>query len=88
MMQLAQKLIAAYLIAVAAVVAVDFIFRHFYFRSVDIDPMLGWLMAFAVVAALVVRYRQKVDLDRRGPDDSTTREYMEVNIAVYPRFPT
>ena len=40
-------------------------------------------MAFAVVAALVVRYRQKVDLDRRGPDDSTTREYMEVNIAVY-----
>ena len=41
MMRLAQKLIAAYLIAVAAVVAVDFIFRHFYFRSVDIDPMLG-----------------------------------------------
>ena len=64
-------------------VAVDFIFRHFYFRTVYIDPVLGWLMAFAVVAALVVRYRQKVDLDRRGPDDSTIREYMEVNIAVY-----
>ena len=68
---------------IADLAAADFIFRHFYFRSVDIDPVLGWLMAFAVVAALVVRYRQKVDLDRRGPDDSTTREYMEVNIAVY-----
>ena len=80
-----QKLLSVFLIGVALVVAVHFVFNSFYreaLGTVDVWGILDWPIALAIVIALVVNYQRKRALGR-GSDGAITREYLEANVAMY-----
>ena len=80
-----QKLLSVFLIGVALVVAVHFVFNSFYreaLGTVDVWGILDWPIALAIVIALVVSYQRKRALSR-GSDGAITREYLEANVAMY-----
>ena len=84
-MNVLQKLLAVFLIVVALLVAVHFVFNSFYRESLDtveVWSVLDWPMALALLVALVVHFRRKRALDA-GPEQGLTREYVEVNVATY-----
>ena len=84
-MNVLQKLLAVFLIGVALLVAVHFVFNSFYRESLDtveVWSVLDWPMALALVIALIVHFRRKRALDA-GSERGLTREYVEVNIATY-----
>lgn len=80
-----RKLLAVYLSIVALLVAVHFVFNSFYrdtWDVIDVWSILDWPMALAIVIALVVHIRRKSALKREA-DQAISREYVEVNMAVY-----
>lgn len=84
-MNVLQKLLAVFLIGVALLVAVHFVFNSFYRESLDtveVWSVLDWPMALGLVIALVVHFRRKRALDARA-EQGLTREYVEVNVATY-----
>ena len=67
-------------------VGFHYVFSSFYPEGIDsglIWEYLDWVMAISVSIALVVHYLRKLELDREGFDDSITREYVEINLALY-----
>ena len=67
-------------------VGFHYVFSSFYQEAIDtglIWEYLDWLMAISVSIALVAHYLRKLELDREGFDDSITREYLEINLALY-----
>ena len=84
-MNVLRKLLAVFLIGVALLVAVHFVFNSFYrewFDTVDVWSVLDWPIALAIVIALIVHLRLKHALDA-GSEQGVTREYVEVNAATY-----
>lgn len=80
-----RKLLAVYLSIVALLVAVHFVFNSFYrdtWDVIEVWSILDWLMALAIVIALVVHFRRKFALKREA-DQAISREYVEANVAVY-----
>ena len=80
-----RKLLAVFLIGVALLVAVHFVFNSFYRESlatVDIWSILDWPIALGILVALVANFQRKRALGR-APGRDLTREYVEVNAAVY-----
>ena len=86
-MDTGNKPLAAAFWLLAAAVALHFIFTPFYDDATNVVDqvwnILNWLMAIGVVVALAVHYFRKRALDSRRDDGTITREYLEVNIAVY-----
>ena len=93
-MEAAKKLLAIYLFLVALAVALNFVLEPLYIRpaadhfwNIVIDgwvwDVLNWFMALAIVAAVIVWWKWKLQLDRQSPDQSITRRYLEVNVAFY-----
>lgn len=84
-MDVLRKLLAVFLIGVALLVAVHFIFNSFYRETLDavvVWSVLDWPIALAIVVAVIVNFRRKRTLDRES-EQSFTREYVEVNAATY-----
>ncbi len=80
-----RKLSGIVLGIISLVVAVHFIATPIYEDAVDIGQVwdvMNWFMALGVVAAVVVHYLRKRGMDGRG-SDAITREYLEVNLALY-----
>lgn len=79
------KLLAVFLIGVALLVAVHFVFNSFYretLDTVDVWSVLNWPIALAIAVALFANIQRKRALDRTS-EEGITREYMEVNAALY-----
>ena len=84
-MSMVRKLVGVVVGASALAIALHFIFSAFYEDAVDVDQIwtvLNWFMAFGVLVALMVFYHLKRVMEGRGAD-GVTREYMEVNLALY-----
>ncbi len=78
-MELLKRGAAIYLTGVAAVIAVQMIFSPFYRDVMDIEGIwhiLNWFMAASLIMTLVVRYHDKIQIDREG-DTGLTRRYLE-----------
>ncbi len=85
-MDVVKRLLAVFLIVAALAVTVHFVASALYEDAVDVGlgwNILNWPMAAVVVVALVVHYLRKRALDRTETDGSITREYVEVNLALY-----
>ena len=85
-MDMVKRLLAVFLVAIAFVVAAHFMVSPLYEDAVDVGQVwdvINWFMAVGVVAALIVHYLRKRALDRRGPDGSIDRAYVEVNLSLY-----
>ena len=85
-MRTSSRILAIYLVTIATVVALNFILQAFYQTAVNVGELwdiLDWFMAVAVPATLIIRYVQKVELDRTSNGESVTRQYVEVNVALY-----
>ena len=83
-----KKLVAAYLIGVAVVVAVYFILNTVLAASFGFDAASGWyvldvLMLIGLVLALVCNYAAKRDARGPAPSEAVTRQYLEVNVLFY-----
>ena len=84
-MNVLRKLLAVFLIGVALLVAVHFVFNSFYrelLDTVEVWSVLDWPMALGLVIALVVHFQRKRALEA-GSEQGLTREYVEVNVATY-----
>ena len=81
-----KKLIALYLIGLAVVVAVHFMFGAVYHEpgsaEYPIWQVLNWFQAVSIIIALIVHLSRKLDL---GGDatDLISREYLAANLAFY-----
>ena len=85
-MEVTKKLLGAYLIGVAMVVAVWFIINSFFVNSFDVSDVwfvLDILMVIGLAVALVFNYDRKRQEDSRSTGDSITRRYLENNVAFY-----
>ena len=83
-----RKLFAIFLVGIALIVAVHFVFNSFYreaLDSIDVWGILDWPIAVAIVVALVVHMQRKLALDRE-PAQAVNRKYVEVNVATYATF--
>ena len=81
-----KKLLGAYLIGVAVVVAVWFIINTLFVDSFDVSDVwfvLDILMVTGLAVALVFNYDRKRREDNRSAGDSITRAYLETNVAFY-----
>ena len=84
-MDILRKLLAVFLIGVALLVAVHFVFNSFYretLDTIDVWSILDWPIALAIAIAIVVNVRRKRALDR-GSEQGLDREYVEANSALY-----
>ncbi len=76
------------LVAVVAIALIQYVVSSLHIDAIrDLDELrwfvLNILMAAAVVVALVVNYRRKRTMDENGHDGSVSREYIEINAAMY-----
>ena len=83
-----KKLAGAYLIVVAAVVAVFFIINTVLAESFDFDVVTVWyvldvLMLIGLIVALYYNFAAKREAMRPGDDEAVTRRYLEVNVLFY-----
>ncbi len=83
-----KKLTGAYLIVVAAVVAVFFIINTVLAESFDFDVLTTWyvldvLMLIGLVVALICNFFAKRDIEGPEPTGAITRQYLEVNVLFY-----
>ena len=81
-----KKLLGAYLIGVAMVVAAWFIINSFFVNSFNVSDVwfvLDILMVIGLAVALVFNYDRKRREDSRSSGDSITRRYLENNVAFY-----
>ncbi len=85
-MEAIKKLLGAYLIGVAMVVAVWFIINSLFVNSFNVSDVwfvLDILMVIGLAVALVFNYDRKRQEDSRSTGDSITRRYLENNVAFY-----
>ena len=85
-MDIVKRIAAVYLVLAAAAVAAHFVFEPFYADAVDTGQVwntLDWFMAAGVLITLIVCVARKIQLDRIGRDQSTTRDYLTVQVALY-----
>jgi hypothetical protein len=78
-MELLKRAAAIYLFAAAAVVVAQMVISPFYRNVVDVGDIwhvMNWFMAVSIIITLVVRFHDKVQLDREA-DSSLTRRYLE-----------
>ena len=67
-------------------VALHFVFSAFYDDLVDVSEVweiIDWFMAVGTVLALMVHYARKRMTDSQNGYGQISREYLEVNAAVY-----
>ena len=81
-----KKLVGAYLICLALVVAVWFIINTVIAESSDFDVLDVWyvldvLMLIGLVLALIYNYANKQTV--KGGDGPVTRRYLEANVTFY-----
>ena len=85
-MAIVKKIVAIYLVVLAALVGVHFIFGPLYqdtLDSVDGWRVLNWFMAVGVLVLWVFHYLRKREHDADSSDGPVTRRYLEVNFALY-----
>ena len=83
-MELVKRAAAVYLFAAALGVIVQLVFSPFYRNVVgvvDIWHVMNWFMAASLIITVVVRYHDKMQLDREGAD-SVTRRYLETHAGL------
>ena len=71
---------AVYLLAVAAVIVAQLVFSPFYRNVVDVGDIwhvMNWFMAASIIITLVVRYHDKLQLDREDTGGGISRRYLE-----------
>ena len=81
-----QKLLGAYLIGVAMVVAVWFIINTFFVNSFSVSDVwfvLDILMGIGLAVALAFNYDRKRKVDSRTNGETISRPYLEANTAFY-----
>ena len=82
-----KKLLGAYLVAVAMVVAVWFIINSFFVDSFDVLNVwlvLDVLMLIGLVVGVIYNYdRERREDSGREPGGAISRRYLEVNVAFY-----
>ena len=81
-----KKLIGAYLMVIAAIVAVFFIIDPLLVDSLDvlsIWSVVDVLMVIALALALIFNYARKREECRRDSSGAVTRRYLEVNVAFF-----
>lgn len=82
-MEIVRKAVGIYMVALAAVVGIFFIINIFLLDSLDVPgiwAVLDYLMAIALVPALVLTYLRKRKIDG---SEGITRSYLEANILFY-----
>ncbi len=85
-MEAVKKLFGAYLMGVAAVVAVWFIINSFFvdsFEVLNVWYVLDILMVIGLAVALLFNYGRKGKEGGREPGEAVSRRYVEVNTAFY-----
>ena len=85
-MAIVYKIIAAYLVVLAVLIGIHFIFAPLYqdtLDSVDGWRVLDWFIAVGVLVLWVFHYLRKREHDAADPDGQATRRYLEVNFALY-----
>ncbi len=85
-MDMVKKLVGAYLIGVALVVAIYFVINAFLVDSIDVAlvwTVLDVLMVIALAPALLYNYARKREECGQDPDGAVTRRYLEANVAFY-----
>ena len=85
-MEVIRKLSAAYMVAVAVVVAVWFIVNSFFvdsFNVLNVWYALDVLMLIGLALALIFNYDRKRKEGKREPGEAVSRRYLEVNAAFY-----
>ena len=86
------RIIGAFLIAVAAAVAVHTVIEPLYHVSREGQPysplwgILDKLMAVAIVLGLILGYRRKREADGQGGETGVTREFLAANTQFYGLF--
>ena len=78
-MELLKRAAAIYLLAAAAVVVAQMVISPFYRNVVDVGDIwqvVNWFMAASIIITLVVRFHDKVQLDRED-DNRLSRRYLE-----------
>ena len=79
-MELLKRATAVYLLAAAAVIAAQLVFSPFYRNVVDVGDIwhvMNWFMAASIIITLVVRYHDKLQLDREDTGGGISRRYLE-----------
>ena len=79
-MALLKRATALYLLAAAAVIVAQLVFSPFYRNVVDVGDIwhvMNWLMAASIIITLVVRYHDKLQLDKDHSNSGLTRRYLE-----------
>ena len=79
-MELLKRATAVYLLAAAAVIAAQLVFSPFYRNVVDVGDIwhvMNWFMAASIIITLVVRYHDKMQLDREDTGGGISRRYLE-----------
>ena len=82
-MEVARKVAGIYMVALAAVVGIFFIINIFLLDSLDVPgiwAVLDYLMAIALIPALIFNYMRKRE-ERGG--EGITRSYLEANVLFY-----
>ena len=85
-MDLLKKLIGAYLIGIALVVAIFFIINAFLSDAVEVSDVwyaLDILMIIGLVPALALNYAAKREAGGIGPGEPVSRRYLEVNVVFF-----
>ena len=86
-MEAMKKMLGAYMVGVAAAVAVWFIINTFFAGSFDVSNVwyaLDVLMAIGLAIALVFNYaRKRAEEAGRRPGEAVSRRHLEVNTAFY-----
>ncbi len=83
-MELVKRAAAVYLFAAALVIVVQLVFSPLYRNVVDVVDIwhaMNWFMAASLIITVVVRYHDKMQLDREGAD-SVTRRYLETHAGL------
>ena len=80
------KLVGAYLVIVAVVVAVFFIINNFLTDAIDVMTVwyvLDVLMVIGLALGLIYNYMAKREADGAGDGSGTFRRSLEANVAFY-----
>ncbi len=79
-MELLKRAAAICLLAAAAVIVAQLVFSPFYRNVVDVGDIwhvMNWFMAASIIVTLVVRYHDKLQLDKEDNGGGLSRRYLE-----------
>ena len=85
-MQIVQRLVAVFLIAIGLVVAFHFVFEPFYRDLTDTGQVwriLDWITAPAVLIVVAARWHEKRQLDLLGPNGGSNYQRGAASVAFY-----